>query len=304
MQLYKISFTTTEKVYIGISTRSAHLRFIDHKRQSSKSTISMAIRKHGNPILTILGNFEDFNELCFAEQKAIVTHNSKAPFGYNLSIGGESSTLGVKKTPNQCRHISDRNKEYYNVNPEARIQAAQKTKAQFSKPEARKLVSERTTAFFSSEDARQYNRDRMKDFNKNNPEKAKARSDKSNTTRRTAVARKYNSERRKEFCRNNPEHTQTMINRLREHNMTQAAKDKQSRAMIAHFSNKDNRALVSAGLKKYYADKRSKTTDLFIPEILDMIKYGFSQRRVASLLDIPKSTLHTIITREKNGGFI
>jgi group I intron endonuclease len=92
MQLYKISFETTLKVYIGIS-RCAEQRLKQHCRNKKKSLITNAIRKYGNPILTILEESDNWEELCLFEQVAILEHNSIAPYGYNLTQGGEG-TLG------------------------------------------------------------------------------------------------------------------------------------------------------------------------------------------------------------------
>jgi group I intron endonuclease len=99
MQLYKISFSTTPKVYIGISKRSAKLRFQAHcnKNVKIKSLIHKAIQKYGNPILTILGEFDNWELLCLAEQEAIEKFNSRVPNGYNITIGGEGA-VGVVHT--------------------------------------------------------------------------------------------------------------------------------------------------------------------------------------------------------------
>jgi hypothetical protein len=91
MQLYKISFTTTPKVYIGITSKTAKLRLCQHKYNKLNTAISKAIKKHGNPMLTVLAECNSWELLCLAEQEAIEKFNSKSPNGYNLTDGGEGN---------------------------------------------------------------------------------------------------------------------------------------------------------------------------------------------------------------------
>ncbi len=97
MQLYKISFTTTNKVYIGISSVCAKRRLSAHIHENKGSLISKAIKKHGAPILTIIGECDDWELLCLAEQEAISKFNSITPHGYNLTQGGEGS-IGITQS--------------------------------------------------------------------------------------------------------------------------------------------------------------------------------------------------------------
>ena len=84
MQLYKISFLNgcSSKSYIGISSKSAKQRFIEHCSSKKKYPIVQAIKKYGkeNTLLTIIGEFKDWNSLYIAEQLAIIEHN------YNVSV--------------------------------------------------------------------------------------------------------------------------------------------------------------------------------------------------------------------------
>ena len=106
MQLYKISFSTTHKIYIGISSRSAKKRLSAHTAPSTKSLIATAIRKHGNPILEVLYETDNWEELCSKEVEYIAAYNSTAPNGYNISLGGEGS-LGVTKSEETRRKLSN-----------------------------------------------------------------------------------------------------------------------------------------------------------------------------------------------------
>jgi group I intron endonuclease len=106
MYLYKISFTTTQKIYIGITSKPVELRLAAHTAPSTRSLISNAIRKHGNPTIEVLYQTDNWEELCVKEVEYILNHNSLTPNGYNVSKGGEGS-LGVIKSIETRQKISD-----------------------------------------------------------------------------------------------------------------------------------------------------------------------------------------------------
>ena len=87
MQIYKISFDKTNKVYIGVSKNTADERLISHK-SGEKSLISKAIREYGNPIVDILKETDDIEELYLFEQIYISQYNSLHPNGFNMVSGG------------------------------------------------------------------------------------------------------------------------------------------------------------------------------------------------------------------------
>lgn len=89
--IYKISFPNTDKVYIGITSRTAQQRFNEHRRESNDSLVSRAIKSHGfnNTSLIVLFESNDYSELLLLEQVLILEHNSINPNGYNLTSGGE-----------------------------------------------------------------------------------------------------------------------------------------------------------------------------------------------------------------------
>ena len=105
MYLYKISFSTTPKVYIGITSRPVNLRLAAHSAPSTRSLISNAIKKHGNPTVEIIYQAENWEELCALEMEYILKHYSITPNGYNVSKGGEGS-LGVFKSVETREKIS------------------------------------------------------------------------------------------------------------------------------------------------------------------------------------------------------
>ncbi|MFA6090035.1 MAG: GIY-YIG nuclease family protein [Candidatus Woesearchaeota archaeon] len=119
MQLYKISFKTTDKCYIGITSKTAIERFKGHKNKTSKSLISKAIRKHGvkNTILTVIADCDNWELLCLAEVEAIEKYNTLTPAGYNCTLGGDG-VFGFKWSDEQKTVQSEILKNYYIENPD------------------------------------------------------------------------------------------------------------------------------------------------------------------------------------------
>lgn len=102
--LYKISFPNG-KIYIGITSKSLRNRIQSHVTLAlgngkRKNLVHHAIKKFNGEIkaveLLFCGNFELLKLL---EVKAIAHYNSKSPFGYNLSDGGE----GLLNPPKEVR---------------------------------------------------------------------------------------------------------------------------------------------------------------------------------------------------------
>lgn len=111
MQLYKISFPAlTSKIYIGISSKAAEIRFKEHCCSKKSYPIVRAIKKYGahNAVLDVLGEFSCFDALYEAEQSAIASHGSKAPNGYNLTDGGKG-TFGLPASEERKRKIGAAN---------------------------------------------------------------------------------------------------------------------------------------------------------------------------------------------------
>jgi group I intron endonuclease len=101
--LYKIECILTNKIYIGICKVAVKTRWKAHIRASklNKTTaLASAIRKYGhnNFIVTQLV-FADWGEyLKQLEVKAIKNFNSMAPYGYNLTFGGDGIPTPTKET--------------------------------------------------------------------------------------------------------------------------------------------------------------------------------------------------------------
>jgi len=113
MEMYKISFPCdlTEKEYIGISSKGAKRRFTEHCASKKKYPIVMALKKYGkdNAILTVLGSFDNYDDMYEAEKSAIIQYNTKAPFGFNLTDGGKGA-YGLPASEERKRKISEANK--------------------------------------------------------------------------------------------------------------------------------------------------------------------------------------------------
>lgn len=215
MTLYKISFETTDKVYIGITTRHINKRLGDHKRPSSQSPISKAIRKHKGLSLTVLAECYEWECLCRMEVDAIKSHNSRLK-GYNCTDGGEG-TQGVIYSEEQRKANSERMKRYF-LNPDKRRENAIKQ-----------------TVAKSTEHARIYQSIRMGNYYKNNPE-----------------ARNMASERTKEqFSSDNARNAQS--ERTKQYQNLEHVKKATSERAKKQWGDEENRRLKSEQMKAYFA---------------------------------------------------
>jgi hypothetical protein len=96
MPLYLIT-SPTGKQYVGITTRSVNRRMTGHKtaaRLGSPYPLHAAIRKYGFESMRVetLHPSRDIEELRALEVSAVAERNTFAPFGYNLTAGGEGTT--------------------------------------------------------------------------------------------------------------------------------------------------------------------------------------------------------------------
>lgn len=151
MQLYKISFPgRTNKIYIGITKGCAKKRLVDHSGTKRKTKIHYAIKKYGNPELTILANINDWDLLCLAEIEAIDKYKSKHPYGYNLTNGGEGA----------FGHV---------VSNDARLVISKKGKERFKNPIELIKNSERMRIYTNSPGVRERMSITLKEIHKKNP---------------------------------------------------------------------------------------------------------------------------------------
>lgn len=104
----------SQKVYIGITTRTLRQRINDHVAESKRKNrkIHKALRKY--PIhdwcVEIIDTASTIEELKEKEIVYIQQHNSVNE-GYNLSTGGEASK-GAKRSKETCEKISNSKKGY------------------------------------------------------------------------------------------------------------------------------------------------------------------------------------------------
>lgn len=98
--IYKIYNDFNDKVYIGKTTRDAQTRFLEHYKQKdgSQSHINSSMAKHGLEHY----NYEIIEEcpnenLSEQERYWIAFYNSLEPNGYNMTPGGDGSSLTDKQ---------------------------------------------------------------------------------------------------------------------------------------------------------------------------------------------------------------
>ncbi len=97
MIVYKLT-SPSDKVYIGVTNKTAQNRFNDHCNDSRPRKLKTAIDKYGKDSFTIevIDEAETLEELYNLERKYIKTFDSMN-LGYNMTEGGEG-TFGRKAT--------------------------------------------------------------------------------------------------------------------------------------------------------------------------------------------------------------
>lgn len=216
MEIYKIGFGKSRKVYIGMTTKTATERLKQHLKLEKNGALKNAIIKYGKDDvkLEVLCSCDDYELLCLAEQEAIDKYKSKYPHGYNLTDGGEGA-FGYKYSDEQKEANRLRLVEHYN-NPEARLKNSMRQKIAKNKPESKELHSARMAEHYSDNK----NREKMSLIMKeamNRPE-----------------VKKRLSDAQKEFNRNNPGFMSEKVKK--------------------RFSDPEQRAKQSERLKKYFRD--------------------------------------------------
>lgn len=92
--LYQLT-SPSGKSYIGITSKTTEERWAKHKEQAigkrTAGVLYAALRKYGYETFKIktLVIADDWEYLCHLEKKVICLYNTKAPFGYNVTDGGE-----------------------------------------------------------------------------------------------------------------------------------------------------------------------------------------------------------------------
>lgn len=103
--LYKLVFASG-KAYIGQTARNMSIRIAQHRRSvksGSQLAVHCAWRKHGEPEISVIAEFETQDQLHAAEKAAIIAVGTLAPQGYNVAYGGETAP---SKNPEVAAKIS------------------------------------------------------------------------------------------------------------------------------------------------------------------------------------------------------
>lgn len=136
-ELYKITFKTSGKSYIGITINTASKRIKQHAAPSSLTLVGRAYKKYGrsDTRIEILATSDSFEELCRLEKAAILSHNTLSPGGYNRTVGGEG-VLGHKHSKETRAKLSAATaRTMSSIEARARISAG--LKRHYENPEAR-----------------------------------------------------------------------------------------------------------------------------------------------------------------------
>lgn len=95
--IYKITHRETGKAYIGVTTYTvkyrweSHIRSVRRKSVKSKTAITQAIAKYGADAFDVVHIASSFSRdgMLETERLLIAQERTKAPFGYNLTDGGD-----------------------------------------------------------------------------------------------------------------------------------------------------------------------------------------------------------------------
>ena len=111
MQAYLIQNKLNGKGYIGITTRSVGRRWYEHRfvPNSCGKLLAKAIQKYGEDsfeIKVLASAVEGIDGLKELEKQLIAQHNTIAPSGYNLTMGGDG-LFGYKHSEEQKKRNGD-----------------------------------------------------------------------------------------------------------------------------------------------------------------------------------------------------
>ena len=140
--LYKLSFASG-KDYIGQTVRGMNIRLAQHRTAANRGSllaVHCAWRKHGEPSVSIIGEFETAEELHAAEITAIRDCGTLTPSGYNVGLGGETA---ASKAPEVRAKIAEKARGRKIDNTERRKEIAREL---WQSPEYRKTQSEAAKA--------------------------------------------------------------------------------------------------------------------------------------------------------------
>lgn len=104
MQAYLITNKINNKGYVGITTRSLDRRWYEHRfvANSCGQLLAKAIHKYGEEAFEIMpiASAKTLENLKEVEKDLIVQFQTKVPFGYNLTDGGDG-VFGFKQSEEQ-----------------------------------------------------------------------------------------------------------------------------------------------------------------------------------------------------------
>jgi len=104
MQAYLITNKINNKGYVGITTRSLSRRWYEHRfvANSCGQLLGKAIKKYGEQAFEIMpiASAKTLENLKEVEKDLIIQFQTKVPFGYNLTDGGDG-VFGFKQSEEQ-----------------------------------------------------------------------------------------------------------------------------------------------------------------------------------------------------------
>ena len=110
MQAYLITNKINNNGYIGITTRSLSRRWYEHRfvANSCGQLLGKAIKKYGEQAFEIMpiASAKTLENLKEVEKDLIIQFQTKVPFGYNLTDGGDG-VFGFKHDPEQVKILAD-----------------------------------------------------------------------------------------------------------------------------------------------------------------------------------------------------
>ena len=110
MQAYLITNKINNKGYVGITTRSLDRRWYEHRfvANSCGQLLAKAIHKYGEEAFEIkpIASAKTLENLKEVEKDLIIQFQTKVPFGYNLTDGGDG-VFGFKQSEAQKKRNGD-----------------------------------------------------------------------------------------------------------------------------------------------------------------------------------------------------
>ena len=139
-QMYLITFKTSGKSYVGISSKSAVFRWKQHIHPKNNSLIAREIKTYGvaDCVLSIIGESDSWAELCAMEKAAISEYKTKSPFGLNKALGGQGP-FGLVRSTEDCEANRKRTTKRMS-DPAVRAAVGERSKAMWTNPTIRATI--------------------------------------------------------------------------------------------------------------------------------------------------------------------